>query len=112
MADLDAYPSTFKQLVGSTEEWLDSVAIDRAVSGAAKARSFFTAKKRRFTLRHILTASQCSTLQTLYNANRKLRVTLTWSWDQANYVCFFEGPPKFKFITPTLAETEVVLVEQ
>lgn len=111
MADPATYP-TWPQLVGSTEEWVDGVVLDRAVAGGVKARSFFTAKKRKFTLKHLLNATDRSTLQTLYNTNRVLRVTFIWGGDKQSYTCFFDGPPKYDYVTPTLAKVEVRLVEQ
>jgi hypothetical protein len=114
MADLDAYPAALKVLAASaTREWIDDVVIDRSVSGAGKARSFFTAKKSRFMLPHLLTLTEYGTLQTLYDANRNLRVTLTWIPDGLPYICFFDGPPsRPTFVTPTLVRVDVRLVEQ
>jgi len=108
MADLDAYPS-FDQMLKSTEQWIDDVAIDRSISLAARGRSFATAKKKGFTLIHQLTATQWATLETLYDANRILRVTLTWNRDGNSYVCFFNGPPKYVFLSPTVLDVTVML---
>ena len=106
-----AYPS-LAQLVGSTEEWVDDVEVDRAVGGSTKARSFFPAKKRRFTIKHVLTAADRSTLQTFYNTNRALAVTLTWTGDSQAYTCLFEQAPRLDYIGGGLAKVEVRLVEQ
>lgn len=91
-----AYPS-FTQLLGSTEEGVDDVTLDRAVDGSVKARGFYTARKRRFKLRHFLTSSERATLQTFYDTNRLLTVTLTWVPDGQTYTCLFQGPPSWDF---------------
>jgi hypothetical protein len=112
MADLDAYPG-FGQLLGSTVEWADDMTLDTSVSGIAHGRAFFTRRKGRFTLLHRLTSTQYATLLALYDANRLLRVTLTWSDDQAQYVCYFDGAPsRPEFVTPTLTRVTVKLAEQ
>jgi hypothetical protein len=106
-----AYPS-LAQWTGSKDEWTDDIVLDRAVSGGVKARAFFTAKKRRFTLKHRLTAADRTTLETFYNANRLLAVTLTWAGDGNNYTCLFEQPPRFEYIGSGLSDAEVSLAEQ
>lgn len=91
-----AYPS-FGQLLASTEEGVDDVTLDRAVDGSVKARGFYTARKRRFRLRHFVTSSERATLQTFYDTNRLLTVTLTWVPDGQAYTCLFQGPPSWDF---------------
>lgn len=106
------YPSFPFLLDGSGEEWIDDINADRSVSGGVKVRSFFTAKKRRFTLSHLLNASDRSTLQSFYDTNRILLVTLTWTPDGQTYDVLFDGPPKFDYLTPTLARVTVKLLQQ
>lgn len=105
------YPS-LAQLVGSTAEWVDDLQVDRAVNGSAKARAFYTAKKRRFILRHILTSTDVGTLQTFYDTNRLAANSLTWSGDGVAYTVLFDGPPKVKPMGGLYSEVEVRLVEQ
>jgi hypothetical protein len=103
---------TWGQLVGSTEEWVDDIAIDRAVNGGAKARAFFTAKKRRWTLRHVLTEAELGALQTFYDTYRTSANTFTWSGDGTSYTVIFDGAPS---LTPTgsrMTEVQVRLVQQ
>ena len=107
-----AYPSSLAQLVGSTEEWIDDVDVDRAVGGGTKVRSFFSAKKRRFTLKHVLTNALRDSMETFYDTNRALAVTLTWAGDGHTYTCLFEGGPRLDYIGGGLMRAEVRLVEQ
>jgi hypothetical protein len=106
-----AYPS-FGQLIESAEEWIDDIVLDRAVGGSVKSRAFFAAKKRRFVVRHTLNATDYGTLQTFYNTNRALAVTLTWGGDGQAYTCLFEGAPKINYLSGALRHVEVRLVEQ
>ena len=107
------YPAAFKQLgAGSVEEWVDDVSLDRAVGGSVKARAFYTAKKRKFTVRHVLNTADRATFQTFYNTNRVLAVTFTWTGDGQTYTCLFDGPPKVQSLTATLTQIDVKLVEQ
>jgi len=106
-----AYPS-HAQLIGSTEEWVDDVVLDRSVSGTVKARGFFTAKKRRFSVRHVLGATDRGTFQTFYNANRLLAVTFTWTGDGVTYTCLIEGPPRYVYIGNGWTDVDVKLIEQ
>ena len=101
-----AYPS-FAQLVGSVMEVLDDRAVDRAVGGDARARAFYDAIKRRFTLVHRLKIADVATLLSFYQSNRLVSVTLTWSFDGATYTVLFEGPPR---ITPASGGDADVLV--
>ena len=107
------YNTSFKQLIeGSSEDWVDDVIVDRAVNGATKVRAFFTAKKRAFTVRHVLGATDRGTLQTFYDTNRALSVTFTWNGDGQTYTCLFDGPPKVHNLGGSLTQIDVKLVEQ
>lgn len=115
-----AYPA-YKQLLGSTEEWVDDLVADRAVNGAVKVRGFYADKKRRFLLKHRLTKAQIYTdylgtaanaLQTFYTANRALTVTLTWTPDGQTYTCLFARAPRVSFISPDVADVDVELLQQ
>jgi hypothetical protein len=106
-----AYPS-FPQLIGSVEEWVDDVVLDRAVGGGVKSRSFFSAKKRRFLLKHTLDSTDRGTLQTFYDTNRALAITLVWAGNGQTYTCLFESAPKIEYLNGILANIEVRLAEQ
>ena len=105
------YPS-FGQLVGSTAEWVDDLQIDRAVNGSVKARAFYTAKKRRFVLQHLLNKADVGTLQTFYDTYRLVANTMTWAGDSVAYTVLFDGPPSVKPIGGPYSKVEVRLVEQ
>jgi hypothetical protein len=106
------YPAAYKQLIGSVEEWLDDVIVDRATGGTAKGRSFYTAKKRRFKVRHILAATDRAAFQTFYDTNRTLAVTFVWAGDGVTYTCLFEGAPKYQYLGAALTQIDVQLAEQ
>lgn len=115
-----SYPS-YPQLVDSREEWVDDVVADRAVAGGVKVRAFFTARKRRFILKHRLTKAQVYTdylgtaanaLATFYDANRLATVDLTWTPNGVSYTCLFAGAPRVTWINPNVADVEVELLQQ
>jgi hypothetical protein len=105
------YPS-LTQTAESGEDWIDDNAIDRSVNGTAKGRIFFTTKKRGFSIRHVLTAAEKSTLASFYDTNRALYVTLTWAGDGAQYDCLFERPPQFRYLGAGLWDAEVRLLQK
>lgn len=84
------YPA-FPQLADSVEEWIDDIVVDRASNGGTKARSFFTTKKRRFVVRHILGATDASTLQTFYDTYKTAANSFYWEGDRQTYTVLF-GP--------------------
>lgn len=105
----NVYPA-FEQLLGSTHEPFDDVQIDRSIDGTAYGRSFYPAKKHRFTLRHVLTKAQRDTLIAFYDANRAVVVDLYWQWDGTTYTSLFlDGLPKFTPLRAGLIATEVHL---
>jgi hypothetical protein len=94
------YPSTYLQLVGSSEEGVDDIKIDRATNGAVKARAFFTARKRRFRLKHALNATDLNALLTFYDTYRTTANTFTWVRDGTSYTVLFEEPPQYETLKP------------
>jgi hypothetical protein len=115
-----SYPA-YKQLLGSTEEWVDDLVADRAVAGNVKVRAMFTSKKKRFLLRHKLTTvevftsfagSSANALTTFYDTNRLLTVTLTWAGDGASYTCLFGRSPRVTWDNVGLADVDVELLQQ
>lgn len=105
------YPS-FGQLVGSTEEWVDDLQIDRAVSGGVKARAFYSVKKRRFRLKHYLSTTDIGTLQTFYDTYRLAANSFVWAADGQTYTVLFDGAPRVTPTGTTYFNVEVALVEQ
>jgi hypothetical protein len=111
------YPSTYLQLVGSTEEGIDDLKVDRSVNGATKVRAFFTARKRRWKLKHLLTATDLNALLTFYDSYRTTANTFNWVRDGASYTVLFEGPPQYQVVKPGLTtvglfDVTVTLVQQ
>lgn len=105
------YPS-LTQTLESDEAFVDDLSIDRAVNGAAKGRAFFTAKKREFTVRHILTTAERATLDSFYDSNRTLTVAFTWSGNGSQYDVLFERPPQYKPFGGGLWAAEVRLIQK
>lgn len=104
------YP-TFGQTKGSTEEWLDDVQIDRAANGTPRLRSFYTFKKKRFNLRHVLNATDVATLQTFYDSYRLVQNSLTWQRDGLIYLVYFDGVPSITSVGGGWHEVEVRLTQ-
>jgi hypothetical protein len=94
------YPSTYLQLKDSTEEGVDGLQLDRAVNGSVKARAFFTARKRKWRLKHVLNATDLNALLSFYDTNRTAANTFTWVRDGASYTVLFEGPPQYETLKP------------
>jgi hypothetical protein len=108
MAD---YPA-FGQVIGTTPEYEDDIVVDRAVSGGAHGRAFYTGAKRAFTVVHMLNAADLATWEAFYAANRLLAVNFTWLKTNTAYTCLFAGPPKFDPGKPPLTQVSVKLREQ
>lgn len=106
MAD---YPATLPTLVNATEEWLDDLETDRAVSGTVRVRVMFTAKKRVFKIKHVVTAALKTTLQSFYDTNRA--TTFNYTWGGTVYVCVFGSSPVFVQLNSNLAEAQLTLLE-
>jgi hypothetical protein len=110
--DLDPYPA-FRQLLASAPEWKDDLTLDRAVNGDVRGRSFYTHKRRVFTLSHALSLAEYAQLENFYDANRNNRVTMTWCQTGSQHVCLFDGPPsKPDYPSPDIAMVKVTLAEQ
>lgn len=107
-----SYPS-FPQLLGSVETPRDDLTVDRAVNGTAKARAFYTARKRQFQVRHLLTKAERDTLLAFYDANRLVSCLFTWTGDTTPtvYTCLFERPPELRHASPSIIEAIVRLVQ-
>lgn len=105
-----AYPSYF-QRAGTSETWVDDVTIDRAVNGTPKGRAYFTAKKRAFTVVHLLNPTDRVALETFYNTNRLLAMTFTFMPNNTVYNVLFARAPRLSY-RGAMAVVEVELVEQ
>lgn len=105
------YPTLNGQLAESTETWLDDLKIDRAVDGTAKARAFFTGKKRAFMIKHELSYTDRDTLEAFYDANRTTPFYFTWDGDAVQRVCLFDGAPRLVFKNAKFY-ADVAIVEQ
>lgn len=106
MAD---YPATLPTLNGAIEEWTDGLQTDRSVSGGVRVRVMFTAKKRTFKIKHVVTAALKTTLQSFYDTNRAL--SFNYTWGGVTYVCVFGSAPTFTQLTGSLAESQLTLLE-
>ena len=105
-----AYPLVNVLRRGSTEEWIDDLVADRTVNGSVKVRALYSVKKRRFILRHLLNAAERATLQTFYNTNRLLTITLVWPVDGITYTCVFAKAPHLSHGS-VLSDVDVELLE-
>jgi len=105
-----AYPLTNVLRKGSQEEWLDDLVADRTVNGAVKVRALYSGKKRRFILHHLLNSTERATLQTFYDTNRLLTITMTWPVDNVTYTCVFAKPPHLSHGS-VLSDVDVELLQ-
>ncbi len=104
-----AYP-TLSQLASSSEEFVDDLVLDRATNGTVKARSFYSARKRRWKLKHVLSATDLATLLTFYDTNRLTANTFTWERDATSYTFLFDGPPQYEITRPGPAASRLYTV--
>lgn len=91
-----AYP-TFDcgQAIGSTEDILDDLQVDRASNGTPRIRAFYSATKKQFSVLHpYATSAEKVALDAFYAANRLISFTFVWAGDGATYTCYFAAPPR------------------
>jgi len=92
-----SYPLTTLGLrIGSDEEWIDDLVSDRSINGSVKVRALYSGKKKKFLLVHLLNSAQRITLETFYDTNRLLVVTLLWPPDGVTYSCLFAKAPRLR----------------
>ena len=91
-----AYPTfVCGQSIGSTEDILDDLQVDRASNGTPRIRAIYSATKKQFSIRHAhATSAEKVTLDAFYDTNRLLSFTFVWAGDGATYTCYFAAPPK------------------
>lgn len=107
-----SYPA-FDQLLGSTHTPFDDLTIDRAIDGSAKGRRFYTTRKDRFMLKHLLTLAQRDTLLAFYDANWTLAIDFVWDGDRETYSnMLFSDVPKFTYLGGGRIAAEVSLEAQ
>jgi len=105
-----AYPFVSVLRRGSQEEWVDDIVTDRTVNGSVKVRALYPAKKRRFILRHLFNATERASLQTFYDANRLLNITMVWPVDSVTYTCVFSKAPHMSHGS-VLSDVDVELLQ-
>jgi hypothetical protein len=108
---MNDYPA-YDQLITSSLDVLDDVTVDRSASGYGRARSFYTARKRRFTVQHLLADDDLADFMTFYDDNRTAAVSLPWQQDGQTYTCLFGGPPKLSYANFPYTQVTVTLEEQ
>jgi hypothetical protein len=110
-----SYP-TFPQLTSAPPPVnRDDLAVDEAMNGGVKARAYFAAVKHRFTIHHVLNATDYATLVSFYNANRLLSFSFTFQRNggTAYPTCIFAAPIKeLTQESPGLVRVEVTIFEQ
>jgi len=89
-----AYPTLNAQRSSSTVRNGGQDA-QRATNGTLKMRRLYSTEKMDFTVDHWLTDAQKSTLESFYQTNRDLDVSLTWAEDAVTYTVRFAAPPQY-----------------
>lgn len=83
------------QAIGSTEDILDDLQVDRASNGTPRIRAIYSATKRQFSVLHpCATAAEKAALDAFYAANRLISFSFVWAGDGVTYTCYFAAPPK------------------
>lgn len=95
---MPTYPLT-KFAEGSKITYKDDIAIDRAENGTTKARAYYATRKREFLAKHVYaTLSDKNSIESFYDSNRLLSVTLNWIDGNAYTVLLAAAP----VITPRI----------
>lgn len=90
-----AYP-VFPTSYGSDPKPINSLVIDRTEDGVGRARSFYSVDKVTIQVKHPrLSASDKSTLDAFYVANRLLPFDYTSLADGVTRSCMFVNPPAY-----------------
>jgi hypothetical protein len=105
MATYPVLPTSY----GSDPEPINSIEIDRAVDGTARARSFQSTDKVRIPVKHPrLTADQKATLEAFYAANRVIPFDYA-AIDGVTRSCMFKRPPRWKRAAANRHDADVEL---
>ena len=104
------YPS-LSQLEGSKATTASGIRVDRAVSGKARAQSFYNDDVHTFMVRHIVNATEKGTLDTHYSGDKDNEFSLSWKADGNSYTVIYNGAPQYKPYKKDLYEAIVKLEE-
>jgi len=88
------YPSLPVYRSSATERASGHMA-ERATNGALKVRRLYSSEKTDFTLDHWLTSAEKASLESFYQSNRDLDVSLVWAEDGATYTVRFVAAPQY-----------------
>ena len=107
-----SYPA-YAQSYDSREVRLQGRQIDRATNGVAKARSFFAAEKKTWTIVHpALTSAERTALESFYASNMLTTFSFVWNGDGATYtVMFGEQDPVYVPLPGSRWQVTVSLVQ-
>ena len=94
------YP-TLSQTYESERTRLDGIATDEGGDGSLWVRQMYPADKHSFSVVHVVNASQKSTLEAFYSANKALAFDLVFRDDlTTTYAgCVFVKSPQYKLIS-------------
>lgn len=106
-----AYPDLPWMLDGTRVEREDGTQAARASNGKLVVRKLSAGEPRNFDLVHWLTDAQKTTLESFYQANKALDVTLTAKDDGANYTVRFAGAPQYDWRAVNFWVARVRLME-
>ena len=84
------YPS-HGQVIRSSDPWMTGIQIDRAVNGSARGRTFYTAKKRRWTVTHVLNRTDAASFETFVDTYGSTVNTFTWAATGTTYNVLIAG---------------------
>ena len=105
------YPN-FDQLVGTEGIAQSGIRIDRASNGDVRSQVLYSSDRWEFTVKHLLTSSQKTTLDDFYSTNKELEFTFPWDDDGEGYNCIFVDKPRYTLVGPSLYDTTVLLAQK
>lgn len=104
-----AYP-TLPTNLESVAEPIDGRILVRATNGSLKIRQMHASEKLRFVLKHDLSASQKSALDTHYTNNKSASFAYTWPGG-SSYTVMYAARPSYTVFPSGYAVASVVLEE-
>ena len=87
------YPTTLLVLRSSSTDIDDGFDPTRATNGMLRVRQRYPAEKTNFTVEHMLSTADKTTLMSFYSTNKALDVSLVWPEDGATYTVRFVAKP-------------------
>lgn len=95
----NTFPTSLPQEIGSSDDGIDDLALDRAANGDLHGRAMYPAKKQTFDVHTYMTAAERATLDAFYDANRTDPFNFTYKATNVTVLGLFDGMPKYRYVS-------------